>query len=176
MSLITLSEVKEASSISHTAQDVFLQDLIDGVEDWAQRYLGQTFSSALHVEHMDGGGFALRPEHRPVTSVTEVYDTEASSVEDETAYDLVRDGIYRDNMCRWEEEPHNRWRVTYYGGEAMLAGVKAALIMLITRLRANPEGLSRQGAAGYGSGFERFLDTDVKVLLDPYRRGGIFIG
>ena len=176
MSIITLAEAKEACNVSHTAQDTFLQTVIDGVEDWAQAYLGRDFSSALHVEFVEGGGFALRPDHRPVTSVSEVYDTEAGAIEATADWDLKDDGIYRDAMDRWESDPHNRWRVTYYGGNSLITAIKMAMLMLIARAWANREGLERQGAAGYGSSFAALADTDIVAILQPFRRGKVFFG
>ena len=176
MSQITLAEAKDFLRISNTAQDDTIQVIIDGAEEWVGRTAGRSISEEGHVEYLTGGGKALRPSHRPVVSVSEVYDTESGAAEDSGDWDLVRDGIYRDSMDRWESAPENRWRVTYVGGEAMPDGLKLATLMLIHRAYENRDGIEHQSAAGYGTTFDTLAHGDIATMVGPYKRGGAWIG
>jgi hypothetical protein len=177
VSLITLAEAKNACDVSNTSRDVFLQALIDGVEQWAQRYLGVSFTQTTVEEYLDGGGYSLAPTTTPVQSVSEVYDDEGGLVESEDDYDLRDDLIFRATDERWTEHPHNRWLVTYVGGyNGMPVGVKSALLMLIARAWANPEALQSQGAGGYSSAFQALAESDILFCLEPFRAQGGAIG
>jgi len=176
VSMITLAEAKNACGVSNTAQDAFMQSLIDGGERWAVNYLGVSFARSTVVDNLDGGGFSLAPRTTPVQSVSEVYDVETGTTWGTDDYTLRDDLIFQMTNTRWTEYPHNRWRVTYIGGyDGMPAGVKADLLMLICRLWANPESLRSQSAGGYNSAFQTLADSDVMFLFEAFRaQGGNF--
>lgn len=176
MSQISLVEAKNFLRVGHTAQDTSIQNIIDGAEAWVEETLGRRFTVTTRVEYLTGGGFALRPRQRPVVSVTEVYDDESSVAVNSDDYDLVRDGIYRDDMERWNEVPENAWRVTYVAGEVLPPGLKLGILMLIDRAYQNRSGLERQGAAGYGMNFQSIAQGDIMDMLRPWMRGGAMIG
>lgn len=79
MSLITLATVKEFLRISHTAEDVALQILLDAAEAFCAEMAGihlcagatyDTFTS----EKLDGGGLYLFPQHLPIRTITSIVD------------------------------------------------------------------------------------------------------
>lgn len=177
MAAITLAEAKQACGISHTARDDFLQDIVDGAEDWLERHLSRTFNRATRVDDLTGGGHALRPYTRPVQSVTTVYDQDGDVTWDAGDYVLKHDSIFRYDGGRWDAEPVGRWQVTYTGGEtAMPLPVKMAALMLITRTWENPQGLSAQSAAGLVISYATLMESDIAKFLQPYRTGAALIG
>ena len=177
MSLITLAEAKNACDVSNTSRDVFLQALIDGVEHWAVEYLGRSFTQGTVIDYLDGGGYSLAPRTTPVQSITEIYDAEGGVTESADDFDLRDDLIFRATDQRWTEHPHNRWRVTYIGGDDGIPdGIKSCLLEVICRAWANPESLRSQSAGGYNSAFQELAGSDVLFLLEPFRAQGGDIG
>jgi len=50
MSTISLSEAKEFLKIDYTSQDTVLQLLIDGAEEWVERFCGIALTQGTHTD------------------------------------------------------------------------------------------------------------------------------
>lgn len=173
MSTVTLALAKQALMISHTAQDTFIQALLDGAEDWIARHLGVALSSAARQEDIDGGDLYLWPKFRPVTAVTSVTDLETGTV-----YPALLDGETRIrwNLLPRREEPRwpegvQRFRVVYTAGyTALPAGVQVAILQLVARAYRLRAGQASESVDGASASFAKLIDSDIAALLKPYRR------
>jgi len=171
---LVLATAKEGLHVDHTAQDIWLQAQLDGVEEWVEDFCGVALSRAAATEDVDGGGYALRPTRRPVASVTSVTDLETGVAEAAGDYYLERDELHRADEWRWPEGAPGRWRVVYVGGfSAVPAGLVMCMYDLVARKYANRGGKLTQGAAGFGVTWQSLADSDVMQNLDKYRRAGI---
>jgi len=176
MSCVALTTLKQALSIHHTAQDAWLQVLIDGVESEVELYLGYTLTSAARTESVDGGDYALRPSFRPVTSVTSVTDSVSGDVYSSGDYSLHDDAIWRDDLVRWAVGPPGRWALAYVGGWATVpARVVAAIYDLVYRSYHAPGGQLGQSAAGYSVSWAG-ADNDIARRIARYRHGSEILG
>lgn len=177
MPSVTVNEVKEFLPVDYDVQDGTIAILIAGVDDFLERILGRKLSeAAAHTDDVDGGGFALWPQSRPVVSVTSVTNLSTELEEDSTFYVLSEDMIYRIDGNEWSSEYPGCWRVVYEGGEAAPAGLKMVVLELISRLYDNHGGKISQAAAGYGITWDKLMDGDIWVLLGPYGRGAVQVG
>jgi len=176
MSCIVLATLKQALGIQHTAQDAWLQVVIDGVEDEVEDFLGFKLTNTSRSEGVDGGGYALLPTGRPITSVTSVTDAVSGSLYSSGDYSLKDDGIWRDDGMRWAEGPPGRWTVEYVGGWTTVPSRVAAVLYDLAYRSVNaPGGQLGQSAAGYSVSWAG-ADNDIARRLARYRCGSAVIG
>lgn len=177
MSEILLATAKEYVQIGHTDQDTVLQAMIDGIEEWVEQFCGIKLASAARIDRVDGGGFSLWPLSRPVGTVTEV-----AFVQDESDPNVIQSGTYRtqddqiirDDKQRWQDG-RRIFKVTYTGGHSTVpAGLILVMLDLIKRRYDNRGGKATQSAAGFGTGWQGLLDTDMMKQINVYRRGGAY--
>lgn len=175
MSVVTLALAKSALMVSHTAQDAYIQAMLNGVEDWVAKHLGVSLTSGTCQDDLDGGDIYLFPKTRPITAVASVTDlwgneTYPFTVESQTRIRWNLLPVYGVRETPW---PHGvaRFRVAYTAGyTAMPAGVQLAILQLCARAYEARAGQSGNGAAGASISFARLLDSDIAALLKPYRR------
>ncbi len=178
MSLVELALIKEALEVDHTAQDNFIQKIIDGIEDWVGLYCGISLGLVVaEVETVNGGGKSLHITNRPISAITLVEiinDAEDVETVDSDEYQLANNEVIRNDESRWLRGRFN-YRVTYNGGYSaatLPAGLEMLICDLVRRKYDNRGGKSNQAAAGFGTGWQALVGSDMLSQLEPYRLGG----
>lgn len=177
MSETSLALAKQMLVVDYDTQDLLIQQLLNGAEEYVARVTGTQLATAAQIDYHNGGTLALWLNVRPVISITEVYDTEAAAIEPATSYVLRGNGIFRATSTYWDDLPINRWRVTYQGGYAAVpAGLSSIILQLLSRDFHGRGGKSAQAAAGYGTNWEMYVDTAMKKKLMAYKPGSAAFG
>ncbi len=186
MSFLTLPETKEFLEIDYSTQDLTIQTLIDGIEEWIEEYCALFLTNASRTDDVDGGGRSLWPKNRPVTSITSVtiiVDGEDEELINSEEYRLSNDQVIRNDESRWRtgkigQVNRSAYRVISVGGHSsggtpVPAGLKLAMLQLIFRQNFSKGGKSRQGAAGFGVDWQALLTSDPMVTLNKYIAHGM---
>lgn len=172
MSAVDLTTAKQYLQISHTAQDVVVQALIDGAEDYVERYCGVKLVEDDFEENLDGGERELLPTYLPLTAITEVSDNSnggalwdaaihRSGIRTTDAAGIITNVIWPDGAKRWHAE--------YSAGYAALPGaLKLAILQLVFRSYQARGGETSNSAAGAAFNFGG--DKAARVLLAPFRQ------
>ncbi len=178
MALITREEAKEFLEVAHAAQDLRIDLMIAGAQNYVEKYCGVAFSEETKVETLDGGGFALWPTRRPVLSVSKVEFIEDLTNIDTIEVENIRvadDQIIRTHRIRWFKG-RNNYRATYIGGYKdadVPPGLKLGTLDMIRRRYDNRGGVSNQSVAGFSTGWQKFTEADFIAELSAFRKGGI---
>jgi len=172
MSALTLTQAKSYLRVGHSNDDVLIQLIVDGVEEWTERTFGLGLSETTQTDYLDGGMRALWPQRYPVISITSVYDAVTENTSDADDYNLRNSlQIIQDGEGRWEDG-RGRWRVIYTGGygttQAVPAGLKLELLGLVARAYENRVGAQSESAAGWSTNFASLLDSDTMIRLRAY--------
>jgi len=180
MSLLTLQNLKDWGGVDYSERDTVLQIALDGAEEWIGRYCGVDLDGAVeYTDYIDGGGKGLWPRHRPLLSISSVYDTEALLTEPAANYVVQNNGIFRIDADRWEKDPVSRWRVIYTAGftaASLPAGLKLGILTLAARAINNTDDKSAFSSEGYRIDYAKFADGDLRRDLSMYRMKGGFFG
>lgn len=177
MSVMTLALARDACGVDYTAQDDFLQILLDGAENFVEKATGTYLSDSDETEDVNGGGYALWPSRMPVNSVTSVTDNESGSAESTDDWHHRKNGIYRDSGARWESERVNRWGVVYNGGyETVPYGLRAIILQLVARGYHSRGGKTAATSAGYNVEWGELLDSDMMQKLEVFKPARARIG
>ncbi len=176
--LLPLATAKEYIQINHTGQDLVINAMIDGIEEWVEGFCGIKLASVVgRIDFVDGGGFSLWPFSRPVTAVSRLDIVRDDSDPDEIETDTFRvqdDQIIRDDEQRWQNG-RRIFKVTYTGGHATVpAGLILVMLDLVKRRYDNRGGKQTQSAAGFGTTWQSFLTSDMMKQINVYRRGGAY--
>ena len=86
MSFIPLDEAKEFLQVNYAGQDITIQTLIDGVEEFVEEFCGIKLISGVRCDTVDGGGISLWPRSRPIKSpITKLTQINDATDEEETS-------------------------------------------------------------------------------------------
>lgn len=173
MSVVTLALAKSALMVSHTAQDAYIQAILDGAEEWVAKYLDVALIRATFTEDLDGGELYLWPANRPISAVTSVTDL----IGGDAFPFLLENG----SRIRWNSNPVwdlprwpvgiARWRVVYAAGYATLPpGVQMGILALVSRAYNARGGELSQSADHASINFGALAGSDVCGWLNQYRR------
>jgi hypothetical protein len=177
VSVMSLALARQACGVDYTVQDVFLQILLDGAENFVEKETGTYLSAAAVTEDVNGGGFALWPSRMPVNSVTSVTDNETGVAVSTDDWHNRKNGIYRDSGARWESGRVNRWEVVYNGGYTTLPyGLRAIILQLVVRGYHARGGKTASTAAGYDVEWGELLDSDMMMKLEVFKPARARIG
>jgi hypothetical protein len=174
MSVTTLAVAKEYLQISHNAQNVVIQLLIDGAEQFISGHLGIELATDDFEEDLPGGEQYLWPTKRPVTEVESVVDR----WNDDLAMDceLVGDGRIRradENGQPLGDWPagDRRFHVKYSAGlEAVPIPIQIATLQLVSRAYQARSGESSNSIAGANANWGTLAGSDILEMLKPFSR------
>lgn len=175
--VITLAEAKSAIRLTSTAQDVYLQAVLDSLEEWLSGELQVAFTSAAAVENVSGGGTILYVSRNPVTAITSITDLTNSVVEPEANYILTDRGPERSITYSGQHWMfgRKRWAVSYTGGYAtgtIPAGLKLPVLQLFARFWHNTPEMQSKGSPLVGNeSWASLADSLTMQLLRPYQLG-----
>lgn len=149
--------------------------VLDGISTMVRGFCRRAFAATEdEVVRLNGtGSYSLLLPRLPVVGVSTVLEAAGSSSELElvegTNFEWADDGrLRRIDGSVWI----NRLRyysVTYSHGEAVPDDVKLVVLRIAARGILNPEGLTQENAAGYGSTFG-FDASRLAVLSPPDER------
>lgn len=152
--------------------------MLDGASAAVRRYTKRAWEAVEgDVADLDGNGSSslLLPK-LPVRAVSSVLEgpgllapLELELGTDAPAVEWNTDGILRRTDGGIFYRRLRYYRVTYDHGEAPPDDVKLVVLRLCARAVTNPEGLTQENVAGYGSTFG-FDTTRLAVLSDADRR------
>jgi uncharacterized phiE125 gp8 family phage protein len=176
--VISLPEAKAWLQIAHQAQDLVIQNLIAAAEDYVARECGVILGAETVTEDLDGGDYLLRLAKHPVASVTSVTDSVAGGT---WPNKLMMDGTLRradddgNLLTALWPAGFQRFRVVYSAGyaRAIPAGLRQAILMLLSRAYQARSGETGGSGAGVGVQWGRLADSDIRALLTPYRRRAV---
>ncbi|MFW5871247.1 MAG: hypothetical protein ACOCVH_02045 [Verrucomicrobiota bacterium] len=180
MSLLDLTEVRGFLGISSAAGDlVALATLVDGAEDWVERFCGIKLASTELVHHASGGLCTLSLPYGPLLGVTEIVDVfDDDEVVDPDEYAVRSDWVYRVSssgaLYNWPRGEY-RFKVSYTAGYTTVpASVKAALLNLVHRAYFNRGDVKSRADQGLTVSWDNIASGDIREALAATKRGGFF--
>jgi len=173
-SYLALAESKRYLRVGHASDDVLIQSLIDGLEQWVTSKFSIGFSSVAQTDTLDGGGTNLRPYRQPVTSITSITDLVTDEAESSDLYALrAGSEIVRDDGSRWVRG-RGRWSVVYVGGYTTVpASLKNVLLSLLYRAYNNRGGVDSESSEGYSVNWQALMSSDMMAQISD-QSGMIF--
>lgn len=161
-----LRDFLQAPAIPENAAKIALAGVSKRVRGYCRRAFAATENEIIRLDGT--GSRTLLLPNLPVAEVTEVVEAPGDATYeleliDGTNFEWNEDGILRRlDGGRWV--PRLRYyRVTYSHGEDVPDDVKLVVLRICARAVVNPEGLSQENAAGYGSTFG-FDESRLAVL------------
>ena len=173
--VLTLLELRPFLRVTGVSEDALITVLGEGVENWAQLFLGLAFEQSNEIQSVEGGGYSLRLPVRPVNTVTEIRDNVTSAVVAASSYTIYDNEIRLNSQDRWESGSF-RYRATWNGGYLAANvpyGIKSAMMQLVARAYDNRGGKESEGAAGWNVGWKGLMTSDIRALLAPFRKGAM---
>lgn len=170
MSIIALDVAKSFLRVGFAVDDVLIQLLVDGVEEWVERRCAVSLVAVTPTDYLSGGGYALRPAVHPVNSITRITDVDSGAVLSSALFSLrdSRQVLYSGGETRWPDG-RQRYKVEYSGGYMVVpTGLQLALLGLVARAYRNRGGVTSESAAGWSIVWDKLLDSDIGKGLTPY--------
>ena len=172
MSLITLTNAKEFLQISHDKEDIILQIVLDGMEEWVQKFCAIKFYSGNSLpdieENVDGGNRNLRPLWHPILDVTEILDRDSSNAEVDTSlWRFSKYRIWYIDETYWGAG-EARYQVTYNAGyvfDMLTPGLKLIMFQLIHRAYNKRGGVMSDSVSGFNEKWAELLKSDELTQL-----------
>ena len=187
----TATQVKAYLHISGGDDDTLFAALADHATAAVKNYCNRDFSGTTYTEYHDGGGFGkLVLDHRPIISVTSVYDDldrewpESSLVASSDYVTRDKEGIVEwlhsasmfPSASACFADGQLNVKITYTAGYASIPdpAVQATIMLaavLYHRGKQGAEGIAEEDEAGkYSVTYTIGLITpEIAALLDPYR-------
>jgi hypothetical protein len=180
MGLVKLEEAKRFAMIDHARQDDVLPYILDGIEEWIQKFTGALFQTSYSTlrDYADGGRPSLRLPHMPIVTVEGVYDRESSFTEyDSSLYYFNKNGIWLQGDGAWAAG-RERWRVHYTAGytpDNLPVGLRMLILQLFKRAYDSAGGKDSESVAGYSEKWQELLTSDeIKQLRGFSFQAGAF--
>lgn len=159
MSAVSLSLLKNELQLQTTAEDTYLQALLDGVEDWIEQHFGILLATTAVEEDLFGGERSLWPTKVPVQSVTSVV-LDGSTVASGN-YTLRGNQIVHDD--EWDADWYD---VSYQAGYSSVPARVESLILSLCRRRYDQRGGAESEQAGdHKVAWRRLAETDEWSIL-----------
>jgi len=171
MSVISLAQAKEYLKIDYDDQDTVIQMMIDGAEEWLERFCGISFSTSDYAENIfSEGGYNLWPKYRPVNSITSVAYNGATVDTDD--YVLDGNSIRRVGNRRWKE--YYQYTVRYNAGYSTVpAGLKMVILQLIAKAFLNVGGRESEQSENWSVSWDNLIDGQIRQMIQPYMSGRV---
>lgn len=178
MGLTTVANVKTYLGIAGSADDALIENLIDRVTNFVQKYCNRKFTKSNYDEYYDGSGtgYLLLPNY-PIDSVTllEIDDITKAS----TDYAIYTDsGMIRLKNGQFTDGILNV-HVTYTAGYANVPKDLEQACTEIVAMKYYSRGTEKFGvtARSFGEGgtisYEKTLPAEIKSVLDLYKRRSV---
>jgi len=167
MSVVTVAEVKALGRITHSAQDVLLQDLIDSAESFVEAYCDLGLTSIESSENLDGGGYYLYPSRKPLTAISTIFEEGVELEAEDYAFENF--GIYQTTEVPWTAGKQ-LFAVTYTAGYAEApAGLKLAIRQMVLRAYMNFEAKKSSSESDRDTSWQSLWEgNDITALLEQY--------
>jgi len=158
--------------------DTALQVMLDGAEEFVERFCGLRFNAAaanaVVSEALDGGMLNLWPKYHPINSITSITNIDSGVAY--TSYSFAGTRIYRNDGGMWSIGT-NLWRVVYNAGylsATLPGGLQVCIMQLFGRNYHNTDGAAGETGGGHTYRWEALLDSDIGRRLRTHRvRGGL---
>jgi hypothetical protein len=178
MGLTTVANVKTYLGVVGSADDALIENLIDRVTNFIQKYCNRNFTRSNYDEYYDGSGtgYLFLPSY-PIVSVAllEIDDVAEASTDyaiyAETGMIRLRNGKFNDGILNVH--------VTYTAGYANVPKDLEQACTEIVAMKYYSRGTEKFGvtARNFGEGgaisYERTLPAEIKGILDLYKRRSI---